>query len=136
MPAPGAAMGWHSVLERLHQAKPNLASYVEQGRLVEAGDPLVVEFDDTNAFAVGLIQKGDNEALIGRIVAEVFGAPRRLKWSIGASKRVAERAAERAAVPASERRQTLLEQSLAHPVVREAIDVLGGEVVDVRDLQP
>lgn len=135
---------WAAVVSQLIHEKPNLASYLEAGQPVVAGDSLTLEFEPANAFAVNMIQKGDNEKLIRAIAAERFGRPMAVRFVVakGTSK---PRAAVSPAAPTPDlpadsgqagRKKALMQESLADPVVKSALDLFGGELVDVNDNGP
>ena len=117
---------WSRLVQTLHQQKPHLASYLEQGRAVQDGEQLVVEFDAASGFLVDLIQKGENPQVIGRVVEQVYGRPLRLRWTVA-------QAGAAPAAAASESRAAKIKRTTDDPVVRQALEIFGGEVIDVHE---
>ena len=130
---------WSRVVKRFLQEKPNLGSYLEKGVVQEwipgdAKDVLVIGYDEGAAFFAEYIQKEESRPLIAAALREVF-------------QRLVELKVVRLERPAGEQQQVKLkkdqqeqqhrkriqQETLAHPLVKEALNILGGEVIDIKE---
>ncbi|MFZ5877470.1 MAG: DNA polymerase III subunit gamma/tau [Nitrospirota bacterium] len=140
---------WAVVMQRVAQEKPNLESYLRSGRPVAAGsDELVVEYAPADVWAADLAAREDNQSYVARVLRESTGRDvafriRRQGGSPAGGARptaAAERPAARAGAEsassgdAGSSRRAVVADVLAHPVVKDALEVFDGEVMDVRDL--
>jgi DNA polymerase-3 subunit gamma/tau len=140
---------WSVVMQRVAEEKPNLESYLRGGRPVPAGaDELVVEYAPADVWAADLAAREDNQSYVARVLRETTGRDvafriRRHGGSPAAGARptgAAERPAPRAGAPdvspggKGSSRRAVVADVLAHPVVKDALEVFDGEVMDVRDL--
>jgi hypothetical protein len=140
---------WAVVMQRVAEEKPNLESYLRGGRPVPAGaDELVVEYAPADVWAADLAAREDNQSYVARVLRETTGRDvafriRRHGGSPAAGARptgAAERPAARAGAPDASpggkgsSRRAVVADVLAHPVVKDALEVFDGEVMDVRDL--
>lgn len=151
---PDAGNLWGLVMQRVADEKPNLESYLRSGRPVmgREGD-LVVEYPQQDAWAADLASRDDNQAYVGRVLREVAGRDIafRIRRTADAPEGAAagrrapadppsDRTADRMvpAQPQDERdgppRRSVVTEVMAHPVVRDALTIFGGEVMEVRDL--
>ncbi|MBI3597696.1 MAG: DNA polymerase III subunit gamma/tau [Nitrospirae bacterium] len=130
---------WGMAVKRLLQEKPNVGSYLEKGVVQEwaCGDEkdiLVVGYDEGAAVFADLIQKEENQPVIASVLREVFGKPVELK--VVRQERSAD---ERQQLKLKQDQQTqqqrkrIQQETLAHPLVKEALNILGGEVIDIRE---
>jgi hypothetical protein len=134
--------------------KPNLESYLRSGRLTNGGEgELVMEYTSQDAWAADLASRDDNQTYVARVLREVAGRDisfrvRRTTDAPGGAAsagrvsseptgdRSEDRSAsvqtlgERGTVP----RRSAVTEVMAHPVVKDALTIFGGEVMEVRDL--
>ncbi len=122
-----ASAAWAAVLSA-SQAKIGL-------RMCLAGSRLLTETEQEIRVGVGTdfaqraLLQSDNMALLKDMVSAAYGGPRRIEVSV--VKPGAEHVAMRMAAE-ERRRRELSDRAQASPTVRAAIDILGGEVTDVR----
>jgi hypothetical protein len=148
VPDPGNL--WGLVMQRVADEKPNLESYLRSGRPVMGREgELVVEYAQQDAWAADLASRDDNQAYVGGVLREVAGrdiafrirqtadapegaaAGRRAPTGPPPDRTVPAQAPdERDAAP----RRLAVTEVMAHPVVRDALTIFGGEVMEVRDL--
>jgi DNA polymerase-3 subunit gamma/tau len=130
---------WNRVVKRMVQEKPNLGSYLERGVVQEwiAGDAkaiLVLGYDEGAAFFAEFIQKEESRLMIASALREVFQRPVELKVV----------RLERSAVEPpqlklkkdqqeQQHRKRIQQETLSHPLVKEALNILGGEVIDIKE---
>jgi hypothetical protein len=147
---PDAEHLWRLVMQRVAEEKPHLESYLRSGRPIAGGQSEVaVEYAQQDAWAADLASRDDNQAYVGRILRELVG--RDIAFRIrrtadvpghGASGQRA--SSERTETPApagrppgdrgTASRQSALSEVMANPVVKDALTIFGGEVMEVRDL--
>ncbi|MFZ5862201.1 MAG: DNA polymerase III subunit gamma/tau [Nitrospirota bacterium] len=140
---------WGLVMQRVAEEKPNLESYLRSGRPVAAGaDELIVEYEPADVWAADLAAREDNRSYVARVLREATGCEvafrirRRGGSSAGGARptAAAERPAPRAGAEkvssgsASPSRRAVVADVVAHPVVKDVLEVFDGEVMDVRDL--
>jgi hypothetical protein len=127
------------VVKRLLQEKPNVGSYLEKGVVQEWAcgdqkDTLVVGYDEGAAVFADFIQKEETQTVIALVLREVFGKPVELK--VVRRERSAD---ERKQLKLKQDQQTqqqrkrIQQETLAHPLVKDALNILGGEVIDIRE---
>ncbi|HTN43779.1 MAG TPA: DNA polymerase III subunit gamma/tau [Nitrospiria bacterium] len=130
---------WGAVVKRLLQERPNVGSYLEKGVVQEwipgnEKDILVIGYDEGAAVFADFIQKDETQAVIASALREVFGKPVELKVV-----RRERSAAERTRLKLQHEQQSQLQrkriqqESMAHPLVKEALNILGGEVIDIKE---
>jgi DNA polymerase-3 subunit gamma/tau len=141
---------WRLIMQRVADEKPNLESYLRSGRPVAGErDEFTVEYTQQDAWAADLASRADNQAYVGRVLSEVAG--REVTFRIrrtasapgerGAGRRAAAESAKGASsssgTPSGQgptSRQAAVSEVMANPMVKDALTVFGGEVMEVRDL--
>jgi DNA polymerase-3 subunit gamma/tau len=118
-PAGDAQAAWSAAVERLRTRK-RLASVLSDVRLVGSeGDRLILEVPNGNAFIRDSLEDPQTKRLLADAVSQTLGRPARLEYRfIAAAARPAPEAAPRPALSPAD-----------HPLVREALSVLGGTVL-------
>jgi DNA polymerase III subunit gamma/tau len=130
---------WSRVVKRFLQEKPNLASYLERGVVQEwipgdAKDVLVIGYDAGAAFFAEYIQKEESRPVIAAALREVFQRPVELKVvRLERSPLEHQRLKLKKDQQEQQHRKRIQEETLSHPLVKEALNVLGGEVIDIQD---
>jgi len=124
---PGASSAWTELLEAVSE-RVGLKMYLAGSRPLEEG-PDVLHIGVENALAERGLLDRDNLAALQEIAARCYAGVGRIKVSV--VKPTADALAARAAAEES-RRRALAERANASPAVRAAVDVLGGEVTNVR----
>ena len=129
---------WEALLERVESLEPSIAPFLAQGVLTGIdGSQVTLGYPKTASLALNRVLKDDARQLVERICTEAAGRPVRL--------RVIELADEQAAVPsiaqtraakARDQKQALMERTRTHPLVKQALEVFGGELVEVRQVAP
>jgi DNA polymerase III subunit gamma/tau len=117
---------WDDVIHHVRAEKPALASYLEQGKLLKSeNDTIALGYPKNTEFLVHLIQKEENRQIIRNTMKELYGHPVELKLNILETK-LEDRKPE---VDTLKQKQTKKE-ILSHPIVKEALNIFGGEIVD------
>lgn len=122
---------WQRVVEAVVRDHPNVGTFLEKGTLVKIeGQEVIVGFPKKASLACSRIQKEETRALIAKICREVVGATIQLRVV-----ELAEDPGEGGTMKQMrvQRQQqddeTLLQEARAHPLVKHAMDLFGGEVV-------
>ncbi|MCI0525966.1 MAG: hypothetical protein L0Y56_00735, partial [Nitrospira sp.] len=118
---------WQKVIQTVKAQRPYLASYLDQGILMNfTDDELIIGYPKTSSFFIELIHKEENISLITSLLKGIFNKSLKFKAILVES------------LPASEKATKGNQQTLPrttapgdiHPVVKEALKILGGEIVD------
>lgn len=130
---------WSRVVKRFLQEKPNLGSYLEKGIVQEwmAGaekDVLVIGYDEGAAFFAEYIQKEESRLIIASALREVFKRPVELKV-VRLERSALEHQQLKLKKDQQEQhhRKRIQQETLAHPLVKEALNILGGDVIDIKE---
>jgi DNA polymerase III subunit gamma/tau len=132
-PVPSAAIevpaggGWTAFLAAA-QTKITLKLYLNGSRLLEETEE-VLHIGVENELAVQALKDPDSLALLHDLASRSYGGRRRVQVSV--AKPAAEEVAMRMAADDARRRE-ISERAQRSTSVRAAIDILGGEVLDVR----
>ncbi len=133
-----SGLDWDKVQETVADTHPRLAPFLERGTFVEMDqDVAILGFPKTELGARGIIEKEDNLRILIDLCSELIGRPIRI--------RVSELTDGQAATPSRaqlrvaqvlNQKKALLEQTRAHPLVKQALHIFGGEVIEVRQASP
>jgi DNA polymerase-3 subunit gamma/tau len=141
-PAPAAPtpvrLNWEQVVEHVSGRHPNIGAFLEMGSLLGIdGNQLTVGYPASASVARGMLEKPDTQRLVADLCAELAGQPVRLKIvELADGQAAAPTPAQARAARTRSQKDALLEQTRAHPLVKQARDVFGSDVVDVRQVPP
>ncbi|HVO84800.1 MAG TPA: DNA polymerase III subunit gamma/tau [Syntrophobacteria bacterium] len=129
-PLPGVADGargsWKDLVARIREQRPALAGTLERGKVKEIGSGrLELDFSGHN-FDYELVTERENMALLQSLGREILGPQVEISVAGGRREEMSERRA------ATDRQRRLRQKALRHPLVTEALEIFGGEVVDVK----
>lgn len=135
---PPVQLNWEQAVEHVCGRHPNIGAFLEMGTLVAVeGNQLLIGYPPNASVARGMMEKPDNQRLIASLCAELAGQPVRLKIvELADGQAAAPSPAQVRAAKARSQKDTLLDQTRAHPLVKQARDVFGSDVVDVRQAAP
>ncbi len=135
---PPLQLNWEQVVEHVSGRHPNVGAFLEMGTLLGIeGNQLTIGYPSNALVARGMIEKPDNQQLITSLCAELAGRPVRLKIvELADGQTAAPSPAQSRAAKARSQKDALLEQTRAHPLVKQARDVFGSDLVDVRQAAP
>jgi len=132
--APPVTLNWEQVVERVIDDHPNIGSFLEKGSVVTiTADQVVLGYSKRDSIARWRTDKPENRVLIGQICEEFTGHPMKVQViefqdgqdyppSIG----------ELRLKKKLEHDQDLIENVKAHPLVKQALELFGGEVVSAQ----
>lgn len=110
--------GWASVLDRLRKENVSIHAFVVEGSPLELrGDNLLLAFRKTRGFHRDRVAKPEIRAQVEKAMEGVYGRKLRLTAVLEEDRGVA---ASR-------------EDIMEHPDVRKALELFGGEIVEIRD---
>ena len=131
-------LNWELVVDRVVQDHPNIGSFLELGTLVSIEpDRVVIGYPKSASVARWRTDKLENRALVAKVCAQVAGRPMNVRVielteAQAAKPSIAQQRAKRK----QEEDQGLLEEVRAHPLVKQAQELFGGEVVSARRVPP
>jgi DNA polymerase-3 subunit gamma/tau len=121
-----SSVEWQRLVERIRREKPVLAASLERVSVREV-QPDGIELDfNGHEFDYELVKEKESFGLLNRLAQEIFG--KRMKISLKAGgKEIHGQQRGRT------KRQRLQQQkALKHPLVTEALEIFGGEIIDVK----
>jgi len=132
--AVGVTLNWEQVQEEVTSASSRIAAFLERGRCVGVeGHVVTVGFAKQEMAARGMIENPENMAVITSICERLSGKTVRLRIvELTEADPPGPTMAQLRAVKEKEQRLVLFEQARAHPVVRQALEVFGVELAEVR----
>ncbi len=127
-------LDWDRVQDQVEAQHPNIAPFLERGGLVGVeGNQVTIGYSKADTVARGVIERQDNLQTLAAVCRELAGRPIRVRVvETAEGQAVGRRRTEIRASEAQEQKVVLLERTRAHPLVKEALALFGGEVIDVR----
>jgi DNA polymerase-3 subunit gamma/tau len=132
---PGAvALNWEQVQEEVGNIYSRIAAFLERGRFVGVeGHVATIGFAKQEMVARGMIEKPDNMAVLTSICERLSGHTVRLRViELTESDPSGPTMVQIRAAKEKEQRLVLFERAKAHPVVKQALEVFGAELAEVR----
>jgi len=129
---------WKEFVNFAKKKKPPLASLLEHGYPLALGEGLLEIGYPEKSFYLDRMQDTDTRSLLGSLGSEFFKRPMRVRVSgmnpnsIPRLNPPLEEKEEQGGGKNSERRKA--EEALNHPLVKEAINIFGGRVVEIKNL--
>jgi DNA polymerase-3 subunit gamma/tau len=129
-------LNWEHFQEEVAGAFPNIAPFLEMGRLVGIdGHVVTLGFTKQATVARAMIEKPDNMAALTSTCERLSGQAIRLRIvELTESDASGPTMAQLRVTKEKEQRLVLFEQARAHPVVKQALEMFGAELADVRPL--
>jgi DNA polymerase-3 subunit gamma/tau len=130
----GVALRWEQFQDEVGLTFPNVAPFLERGRLVGIeGNVITVGFDKQATVARAMLEKPDNIQALTALCARLSGQPMRLRIvELTEENPAGPTMAQIRAAKEQEQRLVLFERARAHPVVKRALEIFGAELTDVR----
>ena len=129
-------LNWEQVQEEVANASSRIAAFLERGRFVGVdGHGVTIGFAMQETAARGMIENPDTMAVLTSICARLSGQTVRLRIvELTESDPPGPTMAQLKAAREKEQRLVLFEQARAHPVVKQALEMFGAELAEVRPL--
>ncbi len=124
-------LNWEHVVNRMMKDHPNIGCFLEKGSVVTLGDDhVVIGFSKRDAIARWRTDKPDNRTLLSNICAELAGRPIRVQViELQDGQARPPSMGELRAKKKHKDEQDLMQQVKTHPLVKEALELFGGELV-------
>jgi DNA polymerase-3 subunit gamma/tau len=117
---------WDDLVARIREQKPALAGTLERVKVKEISPGhLELDFSGHN-FDYELVTERENMALLQTTGREILGPQVEISVAGGGREGMSERRA------ATDRQRRLRQKALRHPLVNEALEIFGGQVVEVK----
>ncbi|MCW5797295.1 MAG: DNA polymerase III subunit gamma/tau [Nitrospira sp.] len=137
--SPAAEINWEEFQEAVSSQHPNIAPFLEMGRVMKIEGGLVtLGFTKQATVARSMLEKEDNLQALAALGERLYGSALRVRII-----EVAEQ--DSGAAPTmkqlrvakeQEQRVILTQQAKAHPLVKQALEMFGGELAEVRTTTP
>ena len=134
-----ATVNWEEFQEAVSANHPNIAPFLEMGRLVKVEDGLVtLGFAKQATVARSMLEKEDNLRALAALGERLYGSALRIRIIEVAEQdpEAAPTMKELRVAKEQEQRLILTQQAKAHPLVKQALEMFGGELADVRTTAP
>jgi len=134
-----ASVNWEEFQEAVSANHPNIAPFLEMGRLVKVEDGLVtLGFAKQATVARSMLEKEDNLRALAALGERLYGSALRIRIIEVAEQdpEAAPTMKELRVAKEQEQRLILTQQAKAHPLVKQALEMFGGELADVRTTAP
>ena len=127
-------LNWEQFQEEVAGTFSNIAPFLEMGRLVGVdGYVVTIGFAKQATVARAMIEKPDNMAALTSMCERLSGQTVRLRTvELTESDPPGQTMAQLRAAKEKEQRLVLFEQARAHPVVKQALEMFGAELAEVR----
>ena len=134
LPNQDALFDWEQVVDRMMKEHPNIGSFLVKGSLVTfSANHIVLGFPKKDAIARWRTDKPENRALLTKVCEEVAGRSVRVQIiEVKEGQVCPPSMSEMRAKKKHEDDEDLMRQVKAHPLVKEALELWGGEVTSVQ----
>jgi DNA polymerase-3 subunit gamma/tau len=128
------SLNWEQVQEEVANASSRIAAFLERGRFVGMdGHVVTIGFGKQATGARGMIENPDNMAVLTSICERLSGQTVRLRIvELTESDPPGQTMAQLREAKEKEQRLVLFEQARAHPAVKQALEMFGVELAEVR----
>ncbi len=134
---PSVRFNWERLQEEVAASYPNIAPFLEMGRLVGIqGDVITVGFSKQATVARAMLEKDDNMRALGSLCERLAGLAIRVRIvELTEADPPGPTMAQLRAAKEQEQRLVLFDRARAHPMVKQALDIFGGDLVEVRQVE-
>ena len=124
-------------MEHVTGKHPNVGAFLEMGSLVGIeGAQVTIGYPASASVARNMMDKPATQQIVAACCSELAGQPVRIRiMELAAGQMAAPSPAQARAARARSQKDTLLEQTRAHPLVKQARDVFGSDVVEIRQTE-
>jgi DNA polymerase-3 subunit gamma/tau len=130
-------LNWEQVVDRMMKDHPNIGSFLEKGSVVTLeASHVVIGYSKRDAIARWRTDKPENRAIIASICEELAGHPIRVKViELHDGQERPPSMGELRAKKKQEDNQDLIQRVKTHPLVKEALELFGGELASAQRIQ-
>lgn len=131
---PRATLHWESVQEEVNVSFPNMAPFLEAGRFVGMeGEFVTIGFPKQATLARARLEKQENLLILARLCEQQTGHPVRVRIvELNETHPPGPTMAQIRAAKEEEQRLMLFERAKANPTVKQALEIFGAELAEVR----
>ena len=128
------ALDWEQFQDDVSHAFPNIAPFLEMGRLVAIdGNLVTIGFAKQATVARGMLEKPDNIQALSSLCESLSGQPVRIRIvELTEADPPGPTMAQIRAAKEQDQKLVLFERAKAHPVVKQALEIFGADLADVR----
>jgi DNA polymerase-3 subunit gamma/tau len=137
-PEASTSLNWEQVLDRVETQQPNLAPFLSVGKPVflRPGE-VKLAYPATASVARAMIEKPENLKFISEVCAELARHPIRLVLvELTDELKAGPSMAEMRAARERGQKEALLERTRSHPLVKQTLEMFGGQLTAVREQRP
>ena len=129
-------LDWERLQEEVGHSFPNIAPFLEMGRLVAIeGNAVTIGFGKQATVARAMLEKSDNIHALTSLCERMSGQPVRVRVvELTDTDPPGPTMAQIRTAKEQEQKLVLLERAKAHPLVKEALEIFGAELADVRTI--
>lgn len=129
-------LNWEQVQEEVGSVSSRIAAFLERGRFVGVeGHVVTIGFAKQEMAARGMIENPENMTVLTSICEPLSGQAVRLRIAeLSESDPSGPTMAQLRVAKEQEQRLVLFERARAHPVVKQALEVFGAEIAEVRSV--
>jgi DNA polymerase-3 subunit gamma/tau len=129
-----AVLDWNGFQEAVSSEYPNIAPFLEMGRFIGCeSDHVLIGFAKQGTVGRAMLEKPDNIQALARLGERLVGRPLRFRIvELAETDAPGPTMGELRAAKQAEERMILFQQARAHPLVRQALELFGGELTEVR----
>ena len=129
-------LDWERLQEEVGHSFPNIAPFLEMGRLVAIeGNAVTIGFGKQATVARAMLEKSDNIHALTSLCERMSGQLVRVRVvELTDTDPPGPTMAQIRTAKEQEQKLVLLERAKAHPVVKEALEIFGAELADVRTI--
>ena len=130
------ALNWEQVQEEVGSVSSRIAAFLERGRFVGVeGHVVTIGFAKQETAARGMIENPENMTVLTSICERLSGQAVRLRVTeLSESDPSGPTMAQLRVAKEKEQRLVHFERARAHPVVKQALEVFGAEIAEVRSV--
>jgi DNA polymerase-3 subunit gamma/tau len=134
LPPKAVSLNWERFQEEVGHSFPNIAPFLEMGRLVAIeGNTVTIGFARQATVARAMLEKPDNIQALTSLCERMSGQPVRVRIvELTETDPPGPTMAQVRAAKEQEQKLVLFEQAKAHPIVKQALEIFGAELADVR----
>jgi DNA polymerase-3 subunit gamma/tau len=127
-------LDWNTFQEAVSSEYPNIAPFLEMGRFIGCeSDHVLIGFAKQGTVGRAMLEKPDNIQALARLGERLVGRPLRFRIvELAETDAPGPTMGELRAAKQAEERMILFQQARAHPLVRQALELFGGELTEVR----
>ena len=133
-PAAPRSLNWELVQEQVGASFPNFAPFLEAGRFVSLeANVVTLGFAKQASLARSMMEKDSNLRALASLCEQQLGIPVKIRiLELSDADPSGPTMAQMRAAKQAEQRTVLFEQARAHPVVKQALEIFGADLADVR----